>query len=380
MILDKFNTAYEFLEFQNITIGILKNDTDNYNFVQYINGINVYNGGKPLEWIEYSFINAFKDLLPKKYSSIKPGDIRNKITIVAIFKNMKNPRFEDQVKSKCINNPSTFSDISKDVDFSKLAKQVYKNQDIKTNILEYFDMKAEFEAKKALQGMTKTVKKVRIEKYKPATNENKYLMVSEGNSAGASILSATGRDNIGAYPLKGKVLNCVKANISQLKKNQEIKDLVDILGMSLTEPNELTYQNLLIATDADLDGYNIASLLLTLFVTYRPDLIQKGFVKYLKTPIVVAYKNNNPKDFIFEFNELKEHQSKYKGFDYKYKKGLASMDESEWEIMFKDGIEDYTEVLEWSDELLEEFSAWMGPDVSKRKDRLVGTKFDLFLI
>lgn len=379
-ILDRFNRPYEYIEFENISIGILKNDTDNYNFIQYINGLNSYNGGKPIEYIESNFISAFKELLPKKYKDIKTGDIRNKITIITIFKHMKRPRFEDQVKSKCINSITSFKDISTDLDFVLLAKLVYKNQEIKDNITEYYDMKADYEAKKALKDLNKPIKKLRIEKYKPAINTQTYFMIAEGNSARDAILSATGRDSIGSYALKGKVMNCIKASISQLKKNQEIKDIIDILNMSLVNDTEVSYDNLLIATDADLDGSNITMLILTLFITYRPDLVKSGFIKILKTPIVVAYKNQKPKDFLFEFEELQEHQKNNKGFDYKYKKGLASMDESEYEIMFKDVIEDYTETLEWSDELPEVFDAWMGTDTQKRKDMLEGHEFDLFLV
>ena len=379
-ILQKFNTAFEYIEFQNISIGVLKNTSDNYNFIQYINGLNVYNGGKPLEYIENGIITAFRELLPKKYEGIKPGDIRNKITLVIIFKNMKNPRFSDQIKSKCMNTASMFSDITKDVDFNKIAKLIYKNKEIKNNILEYYDMKAQWEEKKALQNLTKPKKKIRIEKYKAPFNEQKYILVAEGLSAGSSVLSATGRKNIGLYTLKGKVLNCVKANISQLKKNQEIKDIIDILGLDLTKPSPVNYEHLLICTDADLDGYSITSLILTLFVTYRPDLIKQGFIKFLRTPVVVGYKNNKPKDFLFEFHELKEHQSTHKGFDYKYKKGLASMDIGEWEILFKDGIEEYCETLEWSDDLPEIFDIWMGNDSQKRKNELYDTEFNLFMI
>lgn len=376
-ILNLFNTAYEYIDFENISIAILKNDSDNFNFIQYINGINVYNGGKPLDWATDGFISAFRDNLPKKFSGIKPGDIRNKISIIVVFKNMKNPRFGDQIKSLCVNTQGMFSDITKDVDFAKLAKQVYKNKDITDNILEYYNMKVQWEEKKALKDLNKPTKKIRIDKYKPAINEQQYLVVAEGISAGNSVISATGRDNIGLYPLKGKIMNCVKSSITQLKKSQEVKDLIDILNMDLSSENELTYKHLLIATDADLDGFHITSLILTLFVAYRPDLIKKGFINYLRTPIVIGYKKDKPEAFLFSLEDFYEHEKKNKGFDYKYKKGLSSMDESEWEIMFKDGIQPYVETLEWSDDLLEQFDIWMGGEAQKRKDALEGSELDL---
>lgn len=379
-ILDKFDLPYEYIQFENISIGVLLNKSDNYNFIQYINGLNVYNGGKPIEWVENNLISSFISLLPKKYDKIKNGDVKNKITLVVIFKNMKNPRFEDQVKSKCINSASMFKDITTDVDFSKLAKLMFKNKDIKNNILEFFDMKADWEAKKALKDLNKPVKKIRIEKYKPAINENKYLLLAEGLSAGNSVLSATGRDNIGLYPLKGKMLNCLKSTPSALVKNQEIKDLIDILNLNLTKEEPISYENIIITTDADLDGAQICSLALTLFVTYRPDLIKEGRIKLFRTPIVISYKKDTIQDFIFTLDELKEHQSKNKNCSYSYKKGLASVDVTEWEVMLKNGIEPYLETLEWSDDLPELFDSWMGSDPNKRKEMLEGSSFNLYLI
>jgi DNA gyrase subunit B len=202
-------------------------------------------------------------------------------------------------------------------------------------------------------------------------------LVAEGLSAGASILNATGRETFGLYPLKGKIMNCVKSDVKQIMKSQEIKDLVEILGMDLTKENEVSYKHLLIATDADLDGYHILSLVLTLFVTYRPDLIKNGFIKFLKTPVLIGYKKDKIEQVVFDFDQIEEAKEKHKGLTWSYKKGLSSVDITEWDQLFKDGVEPFIETLEWSDDLLEEFDIWMGSDPQKRKDALEGSLLDL---
>jgi DNA gyrase/topoisomerase IV subunit B len=380
-LLQKFNTEYEFIEFENVSIAVLLNKDSGYNFIQFINGLNSFNGGKPIEWVENNLINSFKNILPKKYDKIKPTDIKSKISLVVIFKNIPNPRFEDQIKSKCVNTISTFKDKVEDVDFDKLAKKIFKNKIITNNITEFYDMKSDWEAKKELKNLVKVNKKIKIDKYKPAINEKKYLMVSEGLSAGGAILSATGRDNIGAYPLKGKPLNCYKASIQQIKKNQEVKDILEILGIDLSQDlTKLipTYENLLIATDADVDGADITMLLLTFFMKYYPDFILQNRVKLLKTPIIISYIKNLPDKAFFNIDDYILYSKENIKHDAKYKKGLASITDTEYAWLFKKGVEPYIETLEWCDNLVEVFDAWMGDDPLKRKDLLVGAEFDIF--
>lgn len=357
---------------------ISPNNENEFKSFTIMNGLTM-KGGSHIDFVLKNVCVSIKDKLPKKYDDIKFGDIKNRLSIYFFGKNFKNMKFESQTKEYLKNSQKEVSEYLGSLD--NLISNILRNKDLLKHITEFYDIKKDYEEKRLLKSLVKPKKKIRIEKYKPAIKENKYFVVAEGLSALSSIISATGRDQIGSYPLKGKVLNCLKADISKLRKNNEIKDILEIMNLKiLSEEKSYTYENLLIATDADLDGENIKMLLLTLFVKYKPDFIKEGRVKFLKTPIVVAYKGNKPQDFIFELSDLLKHQENKKGYDYKYKKGLASMDIKEYEIMFKNGIEEYIETLEYSDDMNEVFYNWMGDESQKRKDMLKGSSFDLFLV
>lgn len=361
------------------SILVSSNTNDDFESFSIINGLNIKRGSH-IDYILRYIIQEIKDSLPKKYKDIKPGDIKNKLKILFIGKDFPKMQFESQTKETLKNSAKEVSQYLGE-DWKFLVKDILKNKDIKQNILDYYDMKADFEAKKALKGLVKPSKKIKIEKYKPAINNKQYLMVSEGLSAGGAILTATGRDNIGAYPLKGKPLNCYTASITQIKKNQEIKDILEILGIDLSsdlsklKPN---YDNILIATDADVDGSHITMLLLTFFMKYYPEFIKQNRMKCLITPVIITYIKDKPNKAFFNIDDYIIYQQENIKHEAKYKKGLASITDVEYEWLFAKGIEPYIETLEWSDDLPEVFDAWMGDDSNKRKELLVGASFDIF--
>lgn len=383
-ILNKFNTPYEVIESENISIAILKNETDNFNFIQYINGINVYNGGKPLEWVTDYFINAFRNILPKKYDKIKPGDIRNKITVVVIFKNMKNPRFEDQIKSKCINTSSMFSDITNDVNFEKLAKQVYKNKEITDNILEYYNMKVQWEEKKALKELDKTPKKqIRNEKYLSPIGKNIDIFLAEGDSASASISKILGRQNKGYFAMFGVPPNAYDIELSKIPKTQKLIELKEILNLSYakTEQKDISFQNIIIATDFDLPGHFICGQLLGLFFRFGKNLFHEKRIKRFITPLVIAKKGDKIIKWFYSFDEYFEFEKKNKDKHYKYdyKKGLGSWDREELDFIIEhDGLDNMLEVFIIDEKAEENMHNWLSSSsADARKIMLEGFKFNI---
>lgn len=381
-ILDKFNSAYEYIEFENISIAVIKNDTENYNFIQYINGLNVYNGGKPIEWVENNLIGSFISLLPKKYDKIKPGDVKNKITLIVIFKNMKNPRFEDQVKSKCINSASMFKDIATDVDFNKLAKQMFKNKDIKTNILEHFDMKADWEAKKALKELNKDKKEDEIlyDSYYPATKEKKYLVISEGKSARASQQKALGNFEFGFYELTGVPANVLEMSAKDFKDNKRgMPELYEII-------NNENYDYVLLGSDADADGAHINGLLIGFIYTYMKDLLLSNKVGFLKMPlIVVRDKKGKLIETLYSISEYQLFLSKNKDISkyvFDYKKGYGSLNgpKEMQEFLDKDGLKKVIDIIEWDESDEEIIETWLSSSADallKRKEIISSNEFDI---
>ena len=123
------------------------------------------------------------------------------------------------------------------------------------------------------------------------------LILTEGDSAtsmAVSGLSVVGRDKYGVFPLKGKVMNVKDSTQSQIMKNSEITNLKKILGLETGKEykntKSLRYGQIMIMTDQDHDGSHIKGLVMNLFHTLWPSLLQLGFITSMITPIVKVSK------------------------------------------------------------------------------------------
>lgn len=356
--------------------------SNEFNYIYFINGLNVCDGGDALNYIIDRINNGFRSSLAKKFSKVTNSHFKNRLGYIVIYKNRKDLKWSSQTKTKCNNSYTKLE--SPTINWEAITKKIIKETNIIEPVLELFKIQEEFENRKSLENLVKPVKKIRIEKYKPAINENKYLLISEGVSAGASILAGTGRDCFGAYPLKGKPLNCLKASIQQIKKNQELKDLLEIMGIDLGKDLsqlKTTYEYLLCAADADLDGFSIITLTMSFFMKYYPEFIQQGRFKVLQTPVIIIYKSGKPFKYFLNLESYNTFSEEDKGkYDVKYKKGLASITEQEFEWLFTNGVEPFIETLVWCEETMQRYEDWMGDVVDKRKEYLQDKSFNIFNI
>ena len=120
------------------------------------------------------------------------------------------------------------------------------------------------------------------------------LFLVEGDSAGGSAKQARNRTTQAILPLKGKILNVVGSSNKKVYENQEIDDLCKALGVKLSSPNDISslrYEKIIIMTDADVDGAHIASLLIALFHTKFPKIIEEGHLFIAVPPLYkISYK------------------------------------------------------------------------------------------
>jgi len=373
----------EIIEVDGLKIGVFHNNLDEFSFIHNINGVNVYDGGNPLNWVTNNIANTILERLQKRFKSLKVGDIKSKLGLVVFFDRMTNPRFDSQSKTKCINTITDFKtsfDYNK-MDFVKFTNKIIKNKVIIDSIIEVFKIKEEFEKRKALKGLKPDKKKVRIEKYLPPAKEKKYLVLSEGDSANGSVSSVLGREFYGYFPLKGKPLNILEVDAKKIANNDEIRNILQILNLDITvEKQKLEFENVLIATDADADGHHITGLLLVIFTKFYPELIKQGKVKRLRTPIVVGRIKNEIKKYFFTLEEYNDFKSKTKRkFDYHYYKGLGTWKSEDLEFLIKqDGLDNFIETLEWDDETSNLVDLWFLKDNSDlRKNKIKDIKFNI---
>lgn len=170
------------------------------------------------------------------------------------------------------------------------------------------------------------------------------LYVTEGKSAmgyavKAASLIPNGRDVIGIFPMKGKPLNLMNASYEQILNNQEFNDLKEMLGLRegvdyrLEDNfNTLRYGNFIILADSDVDGKHIIGLILNMFHCRYPTLLARGYVMYLRTPIIRVSKGKDVYKFYTqnEYEVWKEKEGpNYKQWKHKYFKGLGSSTDAE---------------------------------------------------
>jgi DNA gyrase subunit B len=208
------------------------------------------------------------------------------------------------------------------------------------------------------------------------------IFIAEGASALGSIVLARDALTQAAYPLRGKILNCLKADYTTIFKNQVITDLVKVLGCGIQadkrnkdletfDINKLRYGKIIIATDADPDGHQIACLIITMFYRLMPALIEKGYIYIAQTPLYEVKLENDEMIYFFSEKEKDEKLPKIQG---KYViarcKGLGELDA---ETMALTAMNPETRNLikvtvQDAKRMAESLETWMGLDGSARKE------------
>ncbi len=351
---------------------------------------NIYNaeGGTHITGFKTIFttiINSYArtlGILKDKDPNFTGADVRNGMTAVISIKH-PDPRFEGQTKTKLDNQ-----------DAAKAVSSV-----VNERLVLYFDrnvdtLKAVIECAQKAAKIRKTEEKARInllskQKYsfdsngKLANCESKdaskcEIFIVEGDSAGGSAKTARNRMYQAILPIRGKILNVEKASIDKVLANAEIKTMINAFGCGFSEGygndfdiSKLRYDKIIIMADADVDGAHIATLLLTLFYRFMPELIYEGHVYIAMPPLYKAMPKKGEEEYLYDDEALAEYRKKHKGpFTLQRYKGLGEMDaEQLWEttldpkrrklrkVEIEDGrmASDVTEML-------------MGNDVTPRRD------------
>lgn len=234
-----------------------------------------------------------KNFLKEKDANLSGDDVREGLTAVISVK-VPDPQFEGQTKSK-LGNPEVRT-VVETVLGDALATFLEEHPRDAEKILEKCVLAAQARAaaraardtvlrKGMLEGLTLPGKLADCSSRDPKESE---LFLVEGDSAGGSSKQGRDRRTQAILPLRGKILNVERARIDKMLQNVEIRSLIIALGTNFGEQFDISglrYDKIIIATDADVDGSHIRTLLLTLFYRYFPEIVQQGHLYVAQPPL-----------------------------------------------------------------------------------------------
>ena len=286
-----YNKTNELSDTDGLKLVVMPSSSDSFEFIHFINGLNVFNGGTPMNWVTDNIVNRIHEKLVKKYKSITKGDIKSKLFIVSIFNGMYNPRFADQIKSQCVNNFTDFKSQIEVPDFDKLVARILKCNEIMDNITEVYKIKEELKKRQELKGLNKTVKKIKSEKYTRPIGTNKLLVICEG-----MCLDENTEIIMGDYGVKKiKDINQGDYILSGDLSIQQVESKVKLLKETITI--ETKSGKIIMGKKHKLKVYNISSQTFE-FATAQQILDNSNNYKLLKSKI----NKNTLKTKIVEIN------------------------------------------------------------------------------
>lgn len=267
-------------------------------YYSFVNGQNTTQGGSHLLAFRESVVKTIRDFYKKDYD---PSDIRSSI-IAAISIKVEEPIFESQTKTKLGSKdmgpegPSVRNFISEFIR-KQLDDYLHKNAETARILLKKIqDSEKERKAISSIQKLARDrAKKVSLHNKKLRdcrihynTNDPRKLestiFITEGDSASGSITKSRDVETQAVFSLRGKPLNSFGMTKKIVYENEEFNLLQAALNVE-DGMEDLRYNNVVISTDADVDGMHIRLLLLTFFLQFFPDLVKKGHVYILQTPL-----------------------------------------------------------------------------------------------
>ncbi|HRH11921.1 MAG TPA: DNA topoisomerase IV subunit B [Bacteroidia bacterium] len=283
-------------------------------YYSYVNGQYTTQGGTHLAAFREAVVKTVREFYKKDFD---PTDVRKSI-VAAISVKVQEPVFESQTKTKLGSSeiaPGGQSIRSFIGDFIKqqLDNYLHKNPDTAKSI--EAKILANERERKELSGIQKLAR----ERAKKASLHNKKLrdcrihlddtkdprrlettlFICEGDSASGSITKTRDVNTQSVFSLKGKPLNCFGLGKKVVYENEEFNLLQSALNIE-EGLDDLRYNNIVIATDADVDGMHIRLLLLTFFLQFFPDLVKNNHVKILQTPL---FRVRNKKETIYCYSD-----------------------------------------------------------------------------
>ena len=320
---------------EDIEIAFTHTNQNGEEYDSFVNGQHTTQGGTHQSAFKEHIARTIKEYFGK----YEYGDIRNGL-VAAIAVNVEEPVFESQTKIKLGSDKMAPEGVSVNKyvgDFVKteVDNYLHRNLDVAEIIEE--KVKSSERERKAMAGVTKLARerakkaslhnrklrdcRIHFSDVKNDRKEESCIFITEGDSASGSITKSRDVNTQAVFSLKGKPLNCYGLTKKVVYENEEFNLLQSALDIEEGLDN-LRYNKVIVATDADVDGMHIRLLIITFFLQFFPELVKKGHVYVLQTPLFrVRNKRNKVRNKTIieaEDAKLKERGEKPKDYLIRY--------------------------------------------------------------
>lgn len=343
---------------------------DGFRNNSFVNGVNTRQGGSYVDYVVNGVVDELLAMIKKKHKvEVSRSVVKNGITFVMFARNFVNPKFDSQTKERLTNTSANVRDhftSAQTKDFRYYARKIFNSNDIIEPIIAAQVAKKMADDRREAIVQQKKLKKVKVAKHVAASSDDATLALVEGDSAMGFLIKVRDPKKIGAYPLRGVIMNTWDMKPADVLKNKELSELIAILGLNINDPNsvdDMSYQNVATLTDSDHDGSgHISPLIVAFLYKFWPRLFDEKRVKITRSPIMISTNGKNTKWF-YTYEEANEFKKDCKGYNHRYIKGLGSLTESEYSKIINEPVFDTVTVDDAS-----YFQMMFGSDAQLRKE------------
>jgi topoisomerase-4 subunit B len=372
------------LKGEDIEVAVTHGNAYGEDYYSFVNGQHTTQGGTHLQAFRETYIKIIRDFYKKDFD---PSDIRASI-VAAVSIKVEEPVFESQTKTKLgskdigPNGPSVRAHVGNFLQ-KELDNYLHKNQETAEVLLKRI-MESERE-RKAISGIKKLAKK-RAKKVsvhnkklrdcrihfdsKNERAEDSSIFITEGDSASGSITKSRDVNTQAVFSLKGKPLNTYGLTKKVVYENEEFNLLQAALNIEDGLEN-LRYNQVIIATDADVDGMHIRLLLITFILQFFPELIRKGHVFILQTPLF-RVRNKRKTYYCYSEEEKQSAVKKLKGKpEITRFKGLGEISPEEFKHFIGKDIRLDPVLMKKHESVSQMLEFYMGKNTPERQDFII---------
>ncbi|MDE3143076.1 MAG: type IIA DNA topoisomerase subunit B [Bacteroidota bacterium] len=381
------------LKGEDIEVAISHNNDYGEDIFSFVNGQYTTQGGTHQQAFREAYVKVVRDFFKKDYDA---SDIRTSI-VAAVSVRVQEPVFESQTKTKLGSQyvyeggPSMKKFIEefllKELDnflhrnptvADALKKRIEQNERERKELAGIKKLANERAKKANLHNKKLRDCRVHFNDEPPSKNKDEFIVlqnnstifITEGDSASGSITKSRNVDTQSVFSLRGKPLNSFGLTKKVVYENEEFNLLQHALNIE-DGLEGLRYNNIVIATDADVDGMHIRLLLMTFFLQFFPDLVKKGHVYILETPL---FRVRNKQETIYCYDET-EKQEAVKKLGSKPEitrfKGLGEISPEEFGKFIGDDMRTSLVHLKEGDHIQQLLEYYMGKNTPQRQDFII---------